>query len=34
MRTTLDIDGPILKKLKAIQARDGRTPPMRYRGAS
>ena len=25
MRTTLDIDDPILKKLKAIQARDGRS---------
>jgi plasmid stability protein len=25
MRTTLDIDDPILKKLKVIQARDGRS---------
>ena len=25
MRTTIDIDDPILKKLKAIQARDGRS---------
>jgi hypothetical protein len=25
MRTTLDIDDPILKKLKAIQAHDGRS---------
>ena len=25
VRTTLDIDDPILKKLKAIQARDGRS---------
>ena len=25
MRTTIDIDDPILKKLKALQARDGRS---------
>ena len=25
MRTTIDIDDPILKKIKAIQARDGRS---------
>ena len=25
MRTTIDIDDPILKKLRAIQARDGRS---------